>query len=134
MTDNNTTSTEHGWPKTNGMTVPDGYFDDFAKRIMAKLPDDAPQPVVIERTWWQKMKPYTYMAAMFMGAYLMLNIFSIGRSVKEAVNPQSGSSSDMIAQVVNTNTLSYVDDYISMSDYELYDDLYKSGFEIPETI
>lgn len=132
MTDRNTTSSDQGWPKTNGMTVPDGYFDDFAKRMMAKLPAEVPQPVVVERAWWQKMKPYTYMAAMFAGAYLMLNIFSIGRSVKGVTFSQSGG--DMIAQVVNTTTLPYVDDYISLSDFELYDDLYESGFEIPETI
>lgn len=130
MTDKNTTSAEQGWPKTNGMTVPEGYFENFTDRMMAKIPQE--EPKVVELTWWQRVKPYTYLAAMFAGAWLLLNIFTIGNKLKGGVTPTSGG--DMIAQVVNANTIGYVDDYISMSDYELYDDLYESGFEIPELI
>lgn len=134
MIDNNPTpTTEKAWPKTNGMTVPEGYFEAFADRMMARLPEEPAQPRVAHG-WWQKVKPYTYMAAMFAGAWLLLNIFAIGHSVKAGVEVPAAGSTDLIAQMVNTNTKSYVDDYISVSDYELYDELYESGFEIPEQI
>lgn len=134
MTEKNSKSPMSGWPKTNGMTVPDGYFDEFASRMMAKLPEMPSEPKVIERTWWHKARPYVYMAAMFAGAYLMLNIFSLTSGLRKSVATPSAASGEMIAEVVNSNTLAYVDDYISMNDYDLYDDLYNAGYEIPESL
>lgn len=134
MTDNKENkSPEQGWPKTNGMTVPEGYFENFAERMMARIPDEPVKSVMIERTRWQTLRPYVYMAAMFAGAFLMLNIFSIGAKVRPgAAEAPAAPTSELLAQVVNSNTLAYVDDYISVTDYELYDDLYESGFEIPD--
>lgn len=129
----NATQPEKNWPKTNGMTVPDGYFRDFTRRMMSQIPEE--EPKVIKLTTWQKIRPYAYMAAMFAGAYLMLNMFSLGRRLSPAESPAAAQpTQEMLAQVVNTNTLAYVDDYISMSDYDIYTDLYESGFEIPENI
>lgn len=65
-----------------GMKVPEGYFADFAARMNAELPDrpelERPDTVKEEpRTVWQRVRPYVYMAAMFAGIWLMLQMFSM---------------------------------------------------------
>lgn len=122
---------EANWPRSNGMTVPDGYFEDFANRMMAQIPAESerPQSVAVKRSFWQIIRPYAYMAAMFAGIWLMMQVFAMmGNASKSAV--ESTQASSLYAEVVNQNTLSYINDYVSMSDYDLYDDLYESGFEL----
>ena len=62
-----------------GMKVPDGYFASFAENMTAMLPDrlELMQENGIEapRTMWERFRPYVYMAAMFAGIWLMLQIF-----------------------------------------------------------
>lgn len=124
-------SPEAGWPKTNGMKVPEGYFENFQRRMMERIPEQPETPQVLPRTFWQKVRPYAYLAAMFMGIWLMMNIFTFtGKVDMQKASPSAGSQ--MIAEVVNSNTTGYVDEYVDMSDYDLYNDLYNSGFQIPE--
>lgn len=123
----NTTNNNLPFPKSNGMKVPEGYFEDFQRRIMDSLPEipvaEAPKP----RTKWQIIRPYVYMAAMFAGIYLMMNIFSLtGR-----FNPNEQTR---FAEVVNEQTLAYVNDYVSLTDFDLYDDLYEAGITLPESL
>lgn len=122
---------EAGWPRSNGMRVPEGYFDDFRERMMAKIPTEVPaEAPAPRRTLWMKVRPYVYMAAMFAGIYLMLNIFTLGAGLRGQAKDDARSA--LLADVVNSGTMSYVDEYISMSDYDLYDDLYEAGYEVPE--
>lgn len=62
-----------------GMKVPDGYFASFAGKMTAMLPErpELTQGQAIEapRTMWERFRPYVYMAAMFAGIWLMLQIF-----------------------------------------------------------
>lgn len=132
MDSKNLHSPEIRWPKNDGMTVPDGYFDDFSRRMNERiLSEPLPQPPVVKRTFWQYVRPYVYMAAMFAGIWLMMNVFSMfgGGS---ATLPTTPASSPLLAEVINANTTGYIDDYVSVSDYDLYNDLYESGFEISE--
>lgn len=123
----------NGWPRNNGMTVPDGYFEDFARRMMDRIPAEPATPAVTHRrSKWQIIRPYVYMAAMFAGVYLMMNIFSFTSNLR---NADTQSSTPLLAELVNTGTASYLDDYLtSVSDLDLYNDLYESGFEIPESL
>ena len=52
--------------RRSGMTVPEGYFADFASRMMEQIPEKK-QEKILPRTWWQRCRPYVYMAAMFCG-------------------------------------------------------------------
>jgi len=127
---------EKGWPKSNGMTVPEGYFDDFARRMMARIPDEVPAATEPKRTTWQIIRPYVYMAAMFAGVYLLMNIFTLTAGLR---GQQAETQAPVLAELVNTGTASYVDDYLSMSDLgssddELYDELYEAGYEFPESL
>lgn len=57
-----------------GYKVPDGYFEQFTARITEQLPErELPQPEIV--TPWQKFSPYIYMAAMFAGIWLMVQVF-----------------------------------------------------------
>lgn len=120
------------WPRTDGRTVPEGYFDDFARRMMEQIPATPQVSTEPRRTLWQKIRPYAYMAAMFAGVYLLMNIFTLTTGIRDSV--QSVDTSNLLAELVNTNTASYVDEYVSMSDPFLYDDLYEAGFEIPDNL
>ncbi len=110
------------------MTVPDGYFADFAARMERELPQ---QPVILDtpRTIWQKLRPYTYMAAMFAGIWCMLQMFNM-------MSPQSTdpSSNPVLAEALD-NT-SFVSDYCmaDMTDYDILDELYSEGVTTDELI
>ncbi len=122
-----TTNNNLPFPKSNGMRVPEGYFEDFQRRMMDSLPElpaaEAPKP----RSKWQILRPYVYMAAMFTGIYLMLNIFSLTGGFNRNHHTQ-------FAEVVNEQTLAYVNDYVSLTDIDLYDDLYEAGVVLPESL
>ena len=64
----------------DGLTVPDGYFADFAAKMEQSLPhrDEVEKPrVAPRRTPWQACRPYVYMAAMFAGVWCMLKMFTL---------------------------------------------------------
>ena len=48
--------------KESGYKVPEGYFEDFAKKMAASLPE---REIKTEKaTKWLRIRPYVYMAAM----------------------------------------------------------------------
>ena len=76
---------EKGFAKPSaGLKVPDGYFESFCERMEAALPArpelESPEAVAEAQrphTLWQKVRPYVYMAAMFAGIWLMLQMFAM---------------------------------------------------------
>ncbi|MBR2146522.1 MAG: hypothetical protein IJ925_03675 [Muribaculaceae bacterium] len=67
--------------KDPGFKVPDNYFNDFNSKLMESLPEvtitEEEKP-----TMWVKVRPFVYLAAMFAGVWLMMNIFTIGQKAK----------------------------------------------------
>jgi len=60
--------------KVNPFKVPTGYFENFSSSVMSQLPEkEQKEPQVI--SLWERAKPWFYMAAMFTGIALMVNIF-----------------------------------------------------------
>lgn len=118
-----------------GMNVPEGYFDDFNKRMAAALPvQDWEQPDheanILPRTRWQKIRPYVYLAAMFMGIWCMMNMFDLIRNT--TATPGDINSNSALLSAVNNDAFYFdycVDD---MTDNEIYDDLYDQGFDPSE--
>jgi hypothetical protein len=54
--------------------VPAGYFENFSGNLMSQLPEkENKKPQVI--SMWERVRPWAYMAAMFAGVALMVNIF-----------------------------------------------------------
>lgn len=133
MSNTETKNTQKGWPRNDGRTVPAGYFDDFNRRMMAQIPQEVPVVAAEKkRTTWQIIRPYAYMAAMFAGVYLMMNIFSLTTGIRDAVAPTESSA--LFADLMSTGTTSYVDDYATFDDPYIYEDLYEAGYEIPENL
>lgn len=118
----------------DGMTVPDGYFEDFASRMAASLPEAEweKEPKVLPRSFWDKVRPYIYLAAMFAGVWCMMSLVDV---FKASSTDSLFDNNQLLAQAMNDD--SYMLDYYvtegSMSDSDLLDDLYESGFD-PSTL
>lgn len=60
--------------KENPFKVPERYFENFSENLMSQLPEkESKEPQVI--SLWERVRPWMYMAAMFAGIVLMVNIF-----------------------------------------------------------
>lgn len=100
--------------KENPFKVPDGYFDDFTTQLMDKLPE---KPDAIDErpvTRWAKLKPYVYMAAMFIGAVLMIKgiHFIESEKIEKAQKAEAEMAQDK-----------YIDQTVEgsrMDEYQLY--------------
>lgn len=112
---------------SDGMTVPEGYFVDFAAKMDAAIPEREPKVIEMPRTWWQKVRPYAYLAAMFAGIWCMLQMFSLMGGVKGSITPDNNP---VLAEAINND--GFMDDYYYMplDEQELIDDLYASGLDI----
>lgn len=112
--------------RRSGMTVPEGYFDDFAAKMMQQISDlpDATAETAADKSFWFKIRPYVYMAAMFAGIWCMLNMFSIiGNSAPDL----SVDNNPVVARALSNDQ--FVDEYYlyELDDNELLEDLYDSG-------
>lgn len=121
-----------------GLTVPDGYFDDFNKRMAEMLPPmEWEQPAAAEsrKSFWMKIRPYCYMAAMFAGVWLMMTMFDMMRPA-DGTNLNIDKNPVLTAAVENENFMS--DYYLQeFDDYDLMEEMVDEGsaadFE-PETL
>lgn len=98
----------------NPFTVPEGYFENFSKELMDKLPEKeqvhAPEPA----STWQRIKPWVYMAAMFCG--LMF-------TVRVVVGPPRQDTPIFTAAETEQFSDEYIEtilDHSMMDDYTLY--------------
>lgn len=117
-----------GLPKDDGMTVPEGYFADFAARMEASLPrqpwEDQPANVM-PRSFWSRIRPYAYMAAMFAGVWCMMKMFSLMSSDGTGISPERNS---VLAEAISDDT--FISDYYisDVDETDLLDELYDDGF------
>lgn len=120
--------------KRDGMTVPDGFFEDFAAHMSESLPhrpeaEEAP-PTGRPKTLWGSIRPYVYMAAMFAGIWCMLKMFTL-------MSSNAGVDLSIDNNRVLTEALSddnFVFDYIDgeISDRELLDEMYDDSIDVDE--
>ena len=103
----------------NPFKVPDGYFDHLADDIMAQLPDtpaESPAPISL----WGKMKPWIYMAAMFVGMSFTIRMFMGKFGMEKEQTPQTATASYSVTDLPEE----YVEPIVSqtmMDDYQLYE-------------
>lgn len=111
----------------DGMTVPEGYFADFVRRMEAELPERPELSVSAEsrlpRTWWQRVRPYAYMAAMFAGVWCMLKMFTMLTST----SLQPLETNPTMADAFSNET--FVNEYVipDVNQWDLYDSLMYEG-------
>lgn len=120
--------------RNDGMTVPDGYFEDLAKRMAASLPQqewEKPEPKVLPRSIWQRMRPYVYLAAMFMGVWCMMKMFDLMRTDSYGLSIENNPV--LTAAIENDH---FINDYFinegDVNDFQLMEDLYQTGFDPTE--
>ena len=121
----------------DGMTVPDGFFEDFAAKMSGRLPfrEELDVPVAKQappkNNKWLRVRPYVYMAAMFAGAWCLLKMFSLMSPAENEVNLDNFPTLSKALQ----NDEQFVDEFIldGMSQYDFMDDEYY-GIEEPDSI
>ncbi len=59
----------------NSFNVPENYFEDFAKNMEKMIDEQEAIDTHIQLSMWQKLQPYLYLAAMFIGLYISINLF-----------------------------------------------------------
>lgn len=101
----------------NPFRVPEGYFEGFTSDLMSRLPEKEKTDVHREPTTWEKVRPWLYMAAMFIGAALIIRVASPGETVSNGQQQQqiAADESDIEMEYIRTaieNTM--------MDDYSLY--------------
>jgi len=96
--------------RTDSFRVPEGYFESFVAEIISKLPErPVEKPKVINI--WERVKPWIYMAAIFVGVALIINLFS-----KES-NMQQDIVSKYASKGLNLTSSNDIDDF-----YHYYED------------
>lgn len=113
-----------------GMTVPDGFFESFNKKMVESLPEqpwekpEAEKSKIMPRTRWQIVRPYIYLAAMFMGIWCMMKMFNL----MQGADSYSGLDSNPVLMSAIDNDAFYYDYCVSdISEADMYDELYDLG-------
>ena len=99
--------------KKNSFKVPEGYFENLTSEVMGKLPEkEGPAfEEVKQPTMWIRMKPLLYMAAMFIGAALIIRVASAGDHL---------TANEAATEVVSDEYIDVALDRSMLDDYSLY--------------
>lgn len=75
-------------------SVPEGYFEQLSSDVMNKIEQEKIEetPVI---TLWQKLRPYIYMTAMFVGIYFSLRMFS---GLAKEINIQKEETAEIFSE------------------------------------
>lgn len=98
--------------RKSGYKVPEGYFEQFAVRMTEQLPQREIAPVEKVSTW-QRLKPYIYMAAMFAGIWLMVEVI-VAPSLEEM---QHTAAIAEVEEEMEDYMMSSIDDYVVFESY-----------------
>ncbi|MDR1739059.1 MAG: hypothetical protein LBR66_09650 [Candidatus Symbiothrix sp.] len=103
--------------KTNPFKTPEGYFEGLTEQIMSQLPERADAtPHVIPL--WSKVKTWVYMAAMFSGIALMINLFT---HVKDTPQQQQG---------LNLSSSAELEEYYQYYEQQMTQNIYHEAFYV----
>ena len=112
--------------KENVFRVPDGYFENLTSEVMSRLPEkETPAIIKREPTKWERIKPWVYMTAMFVGAALIIRVASTERT---PVNDRMAMD-EPETEVVSDEYISTVLDNSMLDDYSLCVYLTDAGAE-----
>lgn len=118
------------------MTVPDGYFADFEKRMEAMLPPNDAAEIVrkIEapKTLWGKIRPFVYMAAMFAGVWCMVKMFAMlgmGGGIDLSID-----NNEVLSNALSDETFIY--EYLrdDVSGREVLEEMYLDSISVDDMI
>lgn len=99
----------------NPFRVPEGYFENLASEVMNRLPEKEKSAIAQrEPTRWEKVRPWLYMAAMFIGAALIIRVASSGR-VSSSVDRMAADDTEIEMEYINMAVENSM-----LDDYSLY--------------
>ena len=107
--------------------VPEGFFEGFAEELMSRLPDKTVSEEPEKISIFTRMKPFLYLAAMFVGAMIMINI--IGQ--KKAGSPENDKGTpDSAGLVSSVNDPAGINEDAEFLEYieEMYVDKYALSY------
>ena len=108
--------------KENHFSVPNGYFDSFADKLMEKLPEQETRIVHMRaQSWWQKV-PVRKIAAV-MGGVVVLAAGALGYSrLQQGGHEQFATASHRYEQVGSSSggTFEQMADYTMMDNETIY--------------
>ena len=118
----------------DGMTVPEGFFEDFARRMEGLLPEnpDAEQTrVLAPKTVWERIRPFVYMAAMFAGIWCMLKMFTL---MNPANVDLSIDKNHILTEALGDDNFVY--DYIidDINDRELFEEMFDDSISVDDMV
>ena len=98
----------------NPFRVPDGYFENLTSEVMNRLPEKEKLIAVqTEPTMWQKVRPWLYMTAMFIGAALIIRVASSEHT--PSVERMAADDTETEMEYINMAV-----EYSMLDDYSLY--------------
>lgn len=119
--------------RRDGMTVPDGFFEQFVSEMAGSLPaneaaEQAPRPAA-RKSLWGTVRPFVYMAAMFAGIWCMLKMFTM--MSPEGVDLSIDNNRTLSDALRDDNFIyEYINDDISARD--IYDEIYDDSIEVDD--
>jgi len=99
--------------KDNHFQTPEGYFENFTSEIMDRLPEMDYTQLETKVSTWEKVKPWIYMAAVFMGAAFILRLG--GHLVKNSPEYVAAEEEQIERQYIDQ-----VVDEAMLDDYTFY--------------
>ena len=106
--------------KESGFTVPENFFASFNAKLSSSLPDvkitEEEKP-----TLWVRIRPFVYMAAMFAGIWVMMNIFTLGKKSSASIEQKEAQIPNGLLVPQNT------EDFMDYEGYSEYDLLYEDS-------
>lgn len=70
--------------KDSGFKVPENYFEQFNQKMLDSLPEITITDVEKPTSLWIKARPFVYMAAMFVGVFLMITMFKMTNNTSDS--------------------------------------------------
>ena len=104
--------------KEDSFKVPDGYFENLTSEMMNKLPEK--EKVVFKEepvSTWTRLKPLLYMAAMVVGAALIIRVAS---SDRKSVADIDVAVTEIETEVISDEMIDMALDRAMLDDYSLY--------------
>lgn len=104
--------------KDNSFKVPDGYWEYLTSEVMNKLPEKEKAVFKEEPVRrWTRLKPLLYMAAMFVGAALIVRVASTNHK-PAAADEVAVTAGD--TEVISDEMIDAALDCAMLDDYSLY--------------
>lgn len=117
----------------DGMTVPPGYFADFARNMADNLPptefESRPTRVLEAPTPWKRIRPFLYMAAMFAGIWCMMKMFSM---IHNTASEISFDRNPVLTAAISNDDFVY--DFVSndVDEDDILDQMYNDGINVSD--